>query len=334
MIQQLLLAASCLYFGLTGSPESNHPIDVVFAGDAMMDGTVKRAINRLGPEFPFRNVKREVMKADLAVVNLETSVTQAKIKDDVQLFNFKSDPDSLEGIKGAGFDLVSMANNHVLDYRQTGLFDTFKYLNQHDLDYVGAGKNEREAYSARTFVRNGEVIKIAAFSRFLPSGNWFAHGNHPGVAEAYETERVMKAIERERDGADYLIVFMHWGVEKNIRPEAWQRAMARRMIDAGADAIVGSHPHVLQGFEFYKSKPIAYSIGNFLFPDYVRNRKADTGLLHLKLHEGKVKMTFTPYFIRDNQIIKRNKQYDLATLKYLERLSYGVRITGNEVKKR
>lgn len=296
-----------------------------------MDGSVKRAIQRLGADFPFRNVKKEVSKADLAIVNLETSVTQASRKDDVQLFNFKSDPSSLNGINHAGFDLVSMANNHVLDYKEKGLFDTFNNLKRHHLNYVGAGRNEREAYSASTFVRRGKVIKIAAFARFLPSENWFAHGNHPGVAEAYQPQRVLNAIAREREGADYLIVFMHWGIEKNNRPEDWQRDLARKMLDAGADAIVGSHPHVLQGFEFYKGKPIAYSIGNFLFPDYVSNRKADTGLLHLKLRNGKVKMSFTPYYIRDNQIVKRGPQYDKKISRYLETLSYGVRMSGNEV---
>ncbi len=334
LIHNLMIAASMFLGWISPQAHSDKPVDVVFAGDAMMDGSVKRAIHRWGPDFPFRNVKKEVSRADLAVVNLETSVTQANRKDDVQLFNFKSDPSSLDGISHAGFDLVSMANNHVLDYMETGLFDTFRNIKRHRLSYVGAGMNEREAYSARTFVRNGKTIKIAAFARFLPSENWFAHGDHPGVAEAYQSERVMKAIARERAGADYLIVFMHWGVEKNNHPEAWQRDMARKMIDAGADAIVGSHPHVLQGFEFYKDKPIAYSIGNFLFPDYVSNRKAETGLLHLKLYQGKVKMSFNPYYIRDNQIVKRGPQYDKKISKYLETLSYGVRMSGNNVLKK
>jgi poly-gamma-glutamate capsule biosynthesis protein CapA/YwtB (metallophosphatase superfamily) len=221
----------------------------------------------------------------------------------------------------------------VLDYREPGLFDTFNNLNRYGLPYVGAGKNEREAYSARTFHVEGKIIKIAAYSRFLPSGNWFARDEHAGVAEAYETSRMIQAIRREQAGADYLIVYMHWGVEKNNRPEAWQRAMARQMIDAGADAIVGSHPHVLQGFEIYKGKPIAYSIGNFLFPDYVRNRKAQTGLLHLKLSHGEIRMSFSPYYIRKNQIVKRDSMYDKSQLKSLEKLSYGVRIRNREIVK-
>ncbi|MCD9021896.1 CapA family protein [Cohnella sp. NL03-T5] len=329
----MILAAMLAYSNLNGTNEPNKPIDVVFAGDTMMDGSVKRAIQRKGPDFPFRNVKSEVSKADLAIANLETSVTNASRKDNVQLFNFKSDAASLAGIKHAGFDLVSVANNHVLDYRQPGLFDTFRNLNSYGIPYVGAGKNEQEAYSARTFLVNGNVIKIAAFSRFLPSGNWFARNDHAGVAEAYETSRMMQAIRREQVGADYLIVYIHWGVEKNNRPEAWQRAMARQMIDAGADAIVGSHPHVLQGFEIYKGKPIAYSIGNFLFPDYVRNRKAETGLLHLKLAQGQIRMSFSPYYILNNQIVKRGGNYDKSQLKYLEKLSYGVKIRNREIVK-
>ncbi|BBI33779.1 CapA family protein [Cohnella abietis] len=331
MLSALLIGMLLMVTGSINVVPSAQPIDIVFAGDTMMDGSVKRAIARNGPDFPFRYVKKEVTRADLAVANLETSITQAKRKDSVQLFNFKSNPSSLQGIKHAGFDLVSMANNHVLDYMQVGLMDTFKSLNDNHIQYMGAGKNEREAYSARTFLIQGQKVKIAAFSRFLPSGNWFARGDHAGVADAYDPDRMYKAITREREGADYLIVYIHWGVEKNNHPEAWQREMARKMLDSGADAIVGSHPHVLQGFEIYKGKPIAYSIGNFLFPDYIRNRKADTGLLHLKLFEGQIEMSFTPYTIRNNQVIPRGVDYKRAQLKYLEKLSYGVKIKGDKI---
>ncbi|MFC5651820.1 CapA family protein [Paenibacillus solisilvae] len=308
---------------------SHEPIRIVFAGDLMMDGSVKKAIHKRGADFPFYQIRKEVSKADYAVVNLETSVSTATEKDNNQLFNFKSDPWALAGVKHAGFDMVSLANNHVLDYKKRGFMDTIRSLNQYGLAYVGAGNNEEEAYAAKTLNLKGKTVKIAAFSRFLPTWEWIAQPGKYGVAGAYEPAKVLAAIRKESAGADYLIVFMHWGVERSSKPELWQRRLARKMIDAGADAVVGSHPHVLQGFEFYKSKPIAYSIGNFLFPDYIRGTRADTGLLQLTLINGQVKMIFDPYRIQNNRIVKRDARYVNRQLAYLEQLSYNVMMTGH-----
>ncbi|MNQ97654.1 Capsule biosynthesis protein CapA [compost metagenome] len=116
------------------------------------------------------------------------------------------------------------------------------------------------------------------------------------------------------------------------RPEPWQREFAKLMIDAGADAIIGSHVHVLQGFEYYKGKPIAYSIGNFLFPDYVTGPKADTGLLHLKLNENQIEMSFQPFYIEKNQIIAKGDAYIEKQLAYLQSISYDVALDGQLVR--
>ena len=297
----------------------------------MMDWSVKRAIREKGPNYPFQYVREEVSSADLAIVNLETAVTTHSVKDTNQIYNFKSDPISLAGIKNAGFDLVTIANNHVLDYKQQGFLDTLQHLEHAGLHYVGGGRNAKEAYAAQVFEIKGQKIKFLAFSRFIPTGEWFAKPNKPGVAEAYNEESVLPVIKREREGADYLLVYMHWGVEKKHKPEKWQREYAHKMIDAGADAIIGSHVHVLQGFEFYKGKPIAYSIGNFLFPDYVKAEKADTGLLKVTLADGKVMMEFKPYLIKNNQIVKQNQAYEEKQLKFIETISYDVAVDGYSI---
>jgi len=313
-------------------PPSHDPIRIVFAGDALMDWSVKETIRKKGPDYPFEYVKDEVSSADFAVVNLETAITHHTEKDTNQLYNFKSDPESLQGIKNTGFDLVTIANNHTLDFKQKGFLDTLSYLEQYDIPYVGGGRNKEEAYRAHTVKIKGQTIKILAFSRFIPQTYWFAGEKRPGIAEAYNKSSVLPVIKRERKDCDYLLVYLHWGVEKSHRPEPWQRTYAREIIDAGADAIIGSHVHVLQGFEFYKGKPIAYSIGNFLFPDYVRGDKADTGLLNLTLDQGDISMHFTPYFIYKDQIIKKDEAYDRKQLKYLESISFDVKMDGKQVR--
>ncbi len=304
--------------------QEQEPISIVFAGDTLFDWSVRKAIHQFGPDYPFEYVKDEVSRADYAILNLETAVTKRAEKDPVQLYNFKSDPIALEGIKNAGFDMVSLANNHALDYQVGGLLDTIEHLNSYEIKYFGAGRNKQEAYRAQRIEINGKKISILGFSRFLPAVRWYENEG-PVIASAYQQERVLDAIDREGKDADYVIIYIHWGVEKNNRPENWQRQFAYDMIDRGADAIVGSHPHVLQGFEYYNGKPIAYSLGNFLFPDYVKGKTAQTGLLTLTI-DGDISMQFNPFVIRTNQIHPLEGEDDQEVFEYLEQLSYGVSI--------
>ncbi|MEK0312561.1 CapA family protein [Cohnella sp. 56] len=308
------------------SVRQTKPIKMIFAGDTMMDGSVKEAIRRHGVDYPFSQIKDEVAKADYAVLNLETSVTEASDKDLNQRFNFKSEAGSLDGIKHAGFDMVSLGNNHVLDYKEKGLRDTLKNVEKAGLRHVGAGLNEEEAFRFETVQLNGVTVKIGAVTRFMPTTAWKATDKKPGVASAYEPEKFLEAIRAASKEADYVLVFIHWGVENTTTPQPWQHKLAADMLDAGASAVVGSHPHVLQGFEFHKGKPIAYSIGNFLFPDYVKGKKADTGLLKLTLDKGQVGISFRPLSIRNNRIVKRDAAYEAAQLAYLEDLSYRVEL--------
>ena len=308
------------------------PLHILYAGDAMFDWSVKEAINRYGPDYPFVNIQSEIERADFSFVNLETAVTLENDKDINQIYNFKSNPESLTGLKRAGFDMVSIANNHSMDFLQKGFLDTLTHLENAGLLYVGGGLNAQEAYRAKTVTLKGKKVKFLAFSRFIPTGDWFAGPNKPGIAQAYDRKPVLDAIAREREGADYVLVYLHWGVEMNNRPEAWQREFAKQMIDAGADAIIGSHVHVLQGFEYYKGKPIAYSIGNFLFPDYVTGPKADTGLLHLILAEDQIEMSFQPFYIDKNQIVSKGAEYIDKQLAYLKSISYGVALDGQIIR--
>jgi poly-gamma-glutamate capsule biosynthesis protein CapA/YwtB (metallophosphatase superfamily) len=302
----------------------SHPITLAFTGDTLFDWSVRTTIQNQGADYPFQHVKKDIEQADFSIVNLETSVTTLTEKDTVQLYNFKADPTSLEGLKNAGFDLVSLANNHAMDYKLPGLKDTMKHLISYDLPFIGAGNNEKEAYNAHEVFIHGKKIKIIAASRFLPSANWYAGENKPGIANAYQQEKVIEAIQEEKVDTDYLFVFIHWGVEKNNLPEEWQRRFARDMIDAGADGIIGSHPHVLQGFEYYQDKPIAYSLGNFLFPNYVSGKTAQTGVLKLQIVQDEISIQFKPYYIKNDQIIKLSDAGEKDILEYVSGLSFDV----------
>lgn len=306
----------------TTQPELVEPIRLTFAGDAMMDWSVKETVKQKGPDYPFIQIKEELASSDLGVVNLETAITTGGTKQAKQ-YTFRSDPTALAGLKNAGFQLVSLANNHSLDYGQTGLTDTIASLRQYQLDYIGGGLNQEEAYTAKTYRIKGKTVKILAFSRVLPDYSWVATVTRPGLANGYDLNLIQSTIQEEKTDTDLLFVFIHWGIETKRSPEAFQREWAKKMIDSGADGIIGSHPHVLQGFEYYKGKPIAYSLGNFLFPNYIKGNAAQTGVLHLDIDKEKIKMTFVPYQISRDQIVKQSDNEKMRVWNELQGLSFG-----------
>lgn len=191
--------------------DRSEPLHILYAGDAMFDWSVKEAINRYGPDYPFLHIQSDIAQADFSFVNLETAVTLENEKDTNQIYNFKSNPESLTGLKNAGFDMVSVANNHSMDFLQKGFLDTLTHLDTAGLLYVGGGLNAQEAYQAKSVNLKGKTVKFLAFSRFIPTGDWFAGSNKPGIAQAYDRKPVLDAIARERERADYVLVYLHWG---------------------------------------------------------------------------------------------------------------------------
>ncbi|WP_229735410.1 CapA family protein [Halobacillus andaensis] len=317
---------------LKGTNTDGHePIELVATGDVMFEWSLDQTIEDKGPEYPFEQVAEPISNADYALTNLETAVTDRGVKEE-KIYNFRTDPENLQGLSKAGFDFVSLANNHTLDYGSEGLVDTLSYLHTYDLDYAGAGHNEQEAYQSHTIELNGETVSVLAFSQVLPSTDWYAIGEQPGIASGYQQERCLELIKKANEMSDYTIVYMHWGNEGEAIPEQETRDYATRMVHAGADAVIGSHPHVLQGFEIIDGTPVAYSLGNFLFPDYVEDAQAQTGLLQVELHNGEVQMNFEPWKIKDDQIINPGEQYQDDIWTYLEEISFGVAIEEGDIR--
>lgn len=317
----------------TDSPKNAEPppasseeprISIAFVGDVMFDWSIRDTIQKHGVHYPFELVKREILEADFAFLNLETAVTSRTDKFPGQLFYIKSDVNTLKGIKDAGFDMVSIANNHVLDYKVDGLLDTMNALDEQGLLYVGAGVDADAAYSSKEVVIKGKKFRFLAFSRFLPSVEWYARDNRPGMASGYQLDKVISSITEQKKDADYLIVYLHWGVEKTNTPAQYQKEYIKQIIEAGADAIVGSHPHWLQGFEYYNEKPVAYSLGNFLFPSYVRGHDAETGILHISFKGKEINMSFSPYFIKNDQVIRVDEQVKADMYDYLGSVSFEI----------
>ncbi|MEI4803672.1 CapA family protein [Bacillus sp. FJAT-51639] len=313
----------------TKKPKEDPEITLTFSGDTMFDWQLRPVIQSKGADYPFQHVKPEIEKADYSFVNLESAFTTHEKKYPGQLFWIKSDPSTLKAIKNTGYDIVNIGNNHTLDYYQEGLLDTISHVEKMGFPYIGAGKNTKDAYTSREVTIKGKKFKFLSFVRFMPDAAWAATDNKPGIANGYDLNLVTKTIKEQKKDADYMIVYMHWGVEKTNRPAAYQKEYVQKMVEAGANAIVGSHPHWLQGFEYYDKVPVAYSLGNFLFPDYVKGHSAETGVLTIKFKGNDVRMSFNPYMIRNNQITPLQGTEKQNMLQYLQSISNDVQINQN-----
>ncbi|MEK4517087.1 CapA family protein [Paenibacillus sp. FSL H8-0122] len=252
---------------VAGLPEntSGATVKLSFAGDIIFSGKAGALLEQKGYDYSYSALDGMFKKDDLTVVNLETPITTRGVGAKNKQFVFKGPPKALDALKAAGVDAVNLANNHTLDQGEEGLLDTLKHLGERGIPHVGAGRNSQEAYSAQYFERNGIKIALLGFTRVMPVIEWKAEAGKPGLASVYDSAEGLKAIAAAKQKADIVVVVVHWGRERMEQYDKTQQALGHSFIDAGADLVMGGHPHVLQGIEPYKGKWIAYSTGNFIF---------------------------------------------------------------------
>ena len=281
-------------------PEQPPTFSLAIGGDVLLAGTVGERIKIHGVNYPWGDVAPFLQQADLAIVNLETSVAEGG-KPQEKTFTFRSRPETLEGLKAAGVDMVALANNHVLDYGREGLEETLSYLARYEIQHAGAGLNEKSAYAPAIKEINGAKIAFLSFSMVVPPG-WQVGNDHPGVAVAYGLEKMLRAVKNAKDATDFVLVYMHWGIERQSTPSNIQQEIGRELVNAGADLVIGSHPHVLQGIEFYRGVPIFYSLGNFVFTNRGLQTTEDTILLLIEADKnGVASLRAVPFEIIKNK---------------------------------
>lgn len=238
---------------------------LVFTGDVLLTGYLLTQYDTKGIQSILApDIVEEMNQADLTMVNEEFPFSNRGTAAEDKQFTFRIDPKRVNVLKDLGIDIVALANNHVLDYGQDALVDTFETLENAQIQYVGAGNNHEEAKQRREFELNGMNIGILAASRVIPVPNWAA-GSSPGVFTTYDPTNLIAEIKSAKETCDVVIIYVHWGIERDEYPQDYQRELAKKYIDAGADIVIGAHPHVLQGIEYYNEKPIFYSLGNFIF---------------------------------------------------------------------
>ncbi|NDV95641.1 CapA family protein [Dysgonomonas sp. 521] len=250
-------------------------LTICFTGDVLLDRGVREQIGKKGIEFLFEDVAPVFKNADATVINLECPVTKT-ISPINKKYIFRAEPEWFPTLKENGITHAALANNHSMDQGRSGLEDTYRHLSEAGIVPIGYGKNAREA-SKPVFIAKDESC-VAIFNAVtLPLENWVYLEDRPGINQT-SIETLVTQIKELKTGKPdfYIVVILHWGIEFQKEPTIKQRKEAYQLIDAGADVIIGHHPHILQKEEIYKEKPIFYSLGNFVFDQSMPAAKEST----------------------------------------------------------
>jgi len=290
---------------------------LLFGGDVMLS----RGIGNLSLKFndftyPFQKIAPILKNADLRVVNLESPISS--LGENIgSIYSFRADPRSVSGLSFAGINVVTLANNHSGDYGSLALSDSMEILSKENIGVVGAGVDETRAHTPLFYEINGIKIAFLGYTPLAPF--WLTKTNASPAVANLDEEKVKEDISLARSqGAEVVVVLIHFGDEYDTKQSMTQEILARDLIDAGATIIIGHHPHVVQDVENYHGGLIAYSLGNFVFD---QNFSEDTrrGLL-LKVTVSKKEIldvekipirfsgTFQPYADTDTIISTTNPQ--------------------------
>lgn len=268
-------------------------------GDIMLAGKAQSAFDRLGYDYPFAATVATLKSGTLAIGNLETPITKNGSEFKGKRFRFKAAPQAATALKQAGFTVLSMANNHMLDYGTEGLLETLHHLDDQGIRHSGAGRSLADARKAAVIEVNGCTIAFLSYSLTYPAEFFAARvraGTAPGRFPFIEED-----IAKARSASDYVVVSFHWGQESATAPKPYQVAIAHRAIDKGADLVLGHHPHVLQGIERYRNGLIFYSLGNFAFGSLSRN--ADRSIIaRITLDNGIKEAELIPINVLNHEV--------------------------------
>ena len=279
------------------------PVHIILVGDIMLSRQVGAVMKSMKDyRYPFLEVADVLREADITFGNLEGPVSSLGT-DLGSVYSFRADPMAVEGLSFAGFDVVSLANNHILDWGREALLDTISRLSSAGIKSVGAGAEERSADSPAIFDVRGTKVGFLAYTTLYPK-SLEAGADNAGVSNI---DKAAEEVKRLREDADIIVVSVHWGEEYELFSDEAQRELAHRFVEAGADIVVGHHPHVAEEVERYKNSWIFYSLGNFVF-DQTFSEETRTGLvieviadkkgvLEISTQHVYISKTFQPTFV-------------------------------------
>lgn len=263
-------------------------VELVAVGDVMLARLVGERIALWGTRYPFEGegIQPLLSGADLAFGNLECAISERGERQD-KGYTFRASPAVTDGLTYAGFDVLSLANNHTGDFGHVALTDTLAILEEVGIAAVGAGETITEARRLQVVEANGLRVGFLAYNEIGPS--WFAATEtRPGSA-FMDLEAIRADVAAARREADVVVASCHWGIEYTPYPTAYQREVAQALAEAGADLVLGHHPHVVQGLGYYPETLVAFSLGNFIFDQGLSEQTEEGLILRALLDPGGVK---------------------------------------------
>ena len=266
-------------------PRPNPPVTIAFGGDVHFDGISRPALSG-----GMRHIAPLLKPADIAMVNLETAIT-TRGTPEPKTYHFRAPASAFSALRNAGVDVVTMANNHGVDYGPLGLQDSLAAIKASGFPTVGIGANADQAYAPWRRTVRGQRIAFIGASQVIDSNlmdTWPAGETQAGIASAYNTTRLLKAVRDAKRTSDIVVVYVHWGTERDSCPNGKQRSLAPKLVAAGADIVVGSHAHVLHGAGYLGRSYVAYGLGNFVFYKRGDGLVAQTGVLTLTVRRNSV----------------------------------------------
>jgi len=276
-------------------------------GDIMLGRRVGKLLDENGWESAYRGFSDLFNRSDLVFGNLECSLSDRGEKLLGKGIWLRASPDKADLLKEGGFSLVSLANNHILDYGNDALLDTISFLDEKEIGHVGAGKDIEAAREPEIFKKGDTSIGFLAYNEFSyyfwsykEKRKFLAEKDLPGTAPM-DLSPLIEDVKKLKSSVDMVAVSLHWGIEESNNETQEQRRIAHALIDAGADIIIGHHPHVIQGLEIYKNRPILYSLGNYIFDQNDENNKQGM-VAEIEILKGELQaLSLYPLYVKDKR---------------------------------
>lgn len=282
------LTICCLCFLIVAqaaaSESDEDAVTILAVGDVYIGGSAEFYLKKNGYSYPFRETENIIRNSDIALANLEAPLTESVNVLMEKKFVLKTAPAAANAIKTAGFDVVTLANNHIMDYGADGLKDTIDLLDKAGIKHTGAGQDLKEARTPAILNIKGTRVAFLAYSNVFPE-EFYATENSAGTAQGLY-EHIKSDIKNISKHLDILVVSFHWSEELARHPKEYQIRLAHLAIDNGADLVVGHHPHVIQGVERYKDGIVFYSLGNFAFGSFGQTPEGIMAIV--KLSKGRI----------------------------------------------
>ncbi len=307
-------------------------VTISLAGDVLLGSWIGKHMETHGVDYPWESVSKVFLASDLSLVNLECSVGTVGEAQEKE-FTYRANPETLQGLVNAGVKGVNIGNNHTLDFGRECFVQTLDNLERHNIKYTGGGRDINVAYEPAIWEINGIKIGFIGFSRVTPHVDWYATEKRTGTVNGYDgnAKNMIKAVQQAKKKVDFLIVSFHWGIQLADYPRDNDVAIAKELIDSGADCIMGHHPHVLQGIEFYKDRPIVYSLGNFIFGSK-NERTSQTMIFKMEINkDGIINTNIIPGMIKSGKPVISEGEDKEKIINLINELSadWGTKVSNN-----